>query len=298
VASERNLEALRRSGGLYLVGTPRTLLRKVEAALLEGDWKTVREGIEVKQVPSPDGSEDTFILCRSADRRQKEAAIHDRFEKRMEERLARIQVSVETGRLRNRDVLQQRLGRLKLEYSRVARVYGFSVEGDGDSLSFSRKKDQAKADYLRHSEGAYLLRSNLKGHSEQDLWTMYMQLNDAEAAFRTLKQDLSIRPIYHQLEERVKAHVLVCFLAYAMYRTLDGLAKAKSLGMTARKILAALGTIKSGDIILPLVDGRVLRLRRISRPDARQAELLTKLGLELPERVGTDSVSGRISGPM
>jgi len=292
VASERNLEALRRSGGLYLVGTPRTLLRKVETALLEGDWKTVREGIEVKQVPSPDGSEDTFILCRSADRRQKEAAIHDRFEKRMEERLARIQASVETGRLHSRDVLQQRLGRLKLECSRVARAYSFSVEGDGDSLSFSWKKDQAKADFLRHSEGAYLLRTNLKGHAEQELWTMYMQLNDAEAAFRTLKQDLSIRPIYHQLEDRVKAHVLVCFLAYAMYRTLDGLAKAKSLGITARKVLAALATIKSGDIILPLVDGRELCLRRVSRPDAFQAELLTKIGLELPERVGTDSFSG------
>ena len=291
VASEKNLAALRKSGGLYLVGTPRTLLRKLEAALLEGDWKMVREGIEVKQVPSPDGSADTFILCRSADRRQKEAAIHDRFEKRMEERLARIQTSVETGRLRSRDMLQQRLGRLKLECSRVARAYNSSVEGDGDSLSFSWNKDQAKADYLRHSEGAYLLRTNLVGHAEQELWTMYMQLNDAEAAFRTLKQDLSIRPIYHQLEDRVKAHVLVCFLAYAMYRTLDGLAKAKSLGMTARKVLAALGTIKSGDIILPLVDGRELRLRRVSRPDALQAELLTKLGLELPERVGTDSLS-------
>jgi hypothetical protein len=189
-------------------------------------------------------------------------------------------------------VLQQRLGRLKLECSRVARAYSFSVEGEGDALSFSWKKDQPKADYLRHSEGAYLLRTNLKGHAEQELWTMYMQLNDAEAAFRTLKQDLSIRPIYHQLEDRVKAHVLVCFLAYAMYRTLDGLAKAKSLGMTARKVLATLGTIKSGDIILPLVDGRELRLRRVSRPDAMQAELLTKLGLELPERVGTDSLSG------
>ena len=292
VASERNLEALRKSEGFYLVGTPRTLLRKVEAALIEGDWKTVREGIEVKLVPSPDGSQDTFILCRSADRRQKEAAIHDRFERKIEERLARIQVSVEAGRLRSRDVLQQRLGRVKLECSRVARAYTFSVEGEGTSLRFSWRKDQAKADYLRHSEGAYLLRTNLEGHSEQQLWTMYMQLNDAEAAFRTLKQDLSIRPVYHQLEDRVKAHVLVCFLAYAMYRTLDALAKAKSLGMTARKVLASLATIKSGDIILPLVDGRELRLRRVSRPDPSQADLLTKLGLELPERVGTDSLSG------
>ena len=117
---------------------------------------------------------------------------------------------------------------------------------------------------------------------------MYMQLNDAEAAFRTLKHDLSIRPVFHQLETRVKAHVLVCFLAYTLYRTLDGLAKAKGLAITARKVLAAFATIKSGDIILPLVDGRELRLRRVSRPDSTQAELLTRLGLDLPERIGPD----------
>ena len=121
---------------------------------------------------------------------------------------------------------------------------------------------------------------------------MYMQLNDAEAAFRTLKQDLAIRPIYHQIESRVKAHVLVCFLAYVLYRTLDRVAKEKGLGLTARKTLASLATIKSGDIILPLVDGRELRLRRVSRPDAAQAELLTRLELDLPEKLGADSVSG------
>ena len=119
---------------------------------------------------------------------------------------------------------------------------------------------------------------------------MYMQLNDAEAAFRTLKQDLSIRPVFHQTEHRVKAHVLVCFLAYAMYRTLDRLAKAKGLDRTARRVLDSLAGIKSGDVILPLVDGRELKLRRVSRPDPQQAELLTRLGLDLPERVGTDSV--------
>jgi transposase len=112
----------------------------------------------------------------------------------------------------------------------------------------------------------------------------------AEAAFRTLKQDLSIRPVYHQTEHRVKAHVLVCFLAYAMYRTLDRLAKAKGLDLTARRILDSLATIKSGDIVLPLVDGRQITLRRVSRPDPQQAEILTRLGLELPERVGTDTV--------
>lgn len=131
---------------------------------------------------------------------------------------------MDSGRLHSRDLLQQRLGRAKLECSRVARAYSYQVEGDGDSLRFSWSKDQTKAGFLRHTEGACLLRTNLRSHSEQELWAMYMQLNDAEAAFRTLKQDLSIRPVYHQLENRVEAHVLVCFLAYAMYRTLDGLA--------------------------------------------------------------------------
>jgi transposase len=290
VASERNLEALRRAGGLYLVGTPRTLLRKVEAQLLEENWTRVRDGIEVKRVAFPDGSQDTFILCRSSDRRAKEAAIHDRFEQRMEERLGRIESAVRSGQLRSRDVLQQRLGRLKLECSRVARAYSFLVEGDGATLSFSWTKNETKAQYLRHTEGAYLLRTNLAGHEEPELWTMYMQLNDAEAAFRTLKQDLSIRPVYHQTEHRVKAHVLVCFLAYAMYRTLDRLAKARGLTMTARRILDSLATIKSGDIVLPLVDGREIKLRRVSRPDSQQAEILTRLDLDLPERLGTDTV--------
>jgi hypothetical protein len=109
-----------------------------------------------------------------------------------------------------------------------------------------------------------------------------------EATFRTLKQDLAVRPIHHRLQNRVKAHVLVCFLAYALYRTLDRLAKNKRLDMSPRRILDALSTIKSGDIILPLIDGRELCLRRVSRPDTPQAELLTALRLTLPERLGLD----------
>jgi transposase len=289
VASERNLEALRAEGGLYLVGTPRTLLRKVESSLLERDFKTVREGIEVRLVPAPAGSQDTFILCRSAQRQEKEAAIHLRFERQMEDGLTRLQKAISSGRLRDRDTLQQRLGRLKLACSRVARAYTIDVQGNGAQLSLTWAKDETKAALLRQTEGAYLLRTNLTGHSEEELWHMYMQLNDAEAAFRTLKQDLSIRPIHHQLQERVKAHVLVCFLAYALYRTLDRLAKQKGLAMTPRRILATLATIKSGDIILPLVDGRELRLRRVSRPDRAQAQLLNALGFTLPERLGTDT---------
>ena len=290
VASEKNLEALRAHSGAYLVGTPRVMLRRVESALLDGNWQSVREGIEVKLVAAPDGSNDTFILCRSADRREKEAAMHDRFEAKIEDGLGRLIAAIEAGRLRSRDTLWQRIGRLKAQCSRVARAYEISVEGDGASLSLSWRKDEAKAAYMRHCEGAYLLRTNLTGESEQELWHMYMQLNDAEAAFRTLKQDLSIRPVFHQIQRRVEAHVLVCFIAYAMYRTLDRMALDNGLDMSARKVLSAVSTIKSGDVILPLVDGRELRLRRVSRPDTKQAELLARLGIHLPERVGTDGV--------
>jgi transposase len=240
-------------------------------------------------VPAPDGGSDTFILCRSAQRREKEAAIHDRFERKMEEGLERLQRALVSGRLRQRDLLQQRLGRLKLLCARVARAYSIKVEGEGRNLRLSWEKDDRKAAYLRQTEGAYLLRTNLRGRREDELWHMYMQLNDAEAAFRTLKQDLSIRPIHHQLQDRVNAHVLVCFLAYALYRSLERISKNKQLGVSPHQILHALSTIKTGDIILPLVDGRELRLRRVSRPERKQAELLARIGINLPERVGIDT---------
>lgn len=294
VASEKNLEALRRAGGHYLVGTPRTLLRKVERALLEKDFAVVREGVEAKLVAAPDGGADTFILCRSAQRQQKEAAIHERFERRMQEGLERISRGIASGRLTSRDVLHERLGRLRLECSRVARAYCVRVTGDGRTLRLTWIKDEQKAAWMRQTEGAYLLRTNLTGHDEADLWHMYMQLNDAEAAFRTLKQDLSIRPLHHQTQDRVKAHVLVCFLAYALFRTLGMLAKNRGLAMSPRRILDSLANIHSGDIILPLVDGRELRLRRVSRPDSAQAEILLRLDLSLPERVGADTVAGEM----
>jgi len=288
IASEDNLDGLRAFGARYLVGTPRTMLRKLETELLEENWKQVREGIEVKKVAAPDGSEDTFLLCRSADRRLKEDAMHRRFEKRMEEGLQAIQASIAARRLKSRDLLHERLGRLKKECSRVARAYQIEVIGEDKTLELRWSKDAAKSAYLKHSEGAYLLRTNLQGESEQELWKMYMQLNDAEAAFRSLKQELSIRPVFHQIEERANAHILVCFLAYAMYRTLDRLAKDKGLEMSGRQVLKRLATIKSGDVVLPLVDGRELHLRRVSRPTLEQAQILARLGVDLPERIGRD----------
>ena len=141
---------------------------------------------------------------------------------------------------------------------------------------------------MHHTKGAYLLRTNLTGESEEALWHMYMQLDNAEAAFRTFKQ-LSIRRIYHQIQRRVEPHVLVCLIAYVIYRTLDRLARGRRLDMSAHTVLAAVSIIKSDEVILPLADSRELRLRRVS---PEQGALLTWLGIELPERVGVESITG------
>ena len=185
--------------------------------------------------------------CISPERRDKEAGMHARFQVRMEDELERIAKSIASGRLRSRDALFQRLGRLRKECSRVARAYQIGVVGDGETFALSWRKDDAHLEFQRRAEGTYLLRTNLSGRSEQELWRMYMQLNDAETAFRTLKQDLSIRPIYHQLQRRIEAHVLVCFIAYAMYQTLEHLSGQHGIAMSARKALATLAGIKSGD---------------------------------------------------
>ncbi len=137
-------------------------------------------------------------------------------------------------------------------------------------------------------EGAYLLRTNVSGGNASDLWTKYIQLTEAEAAFRTLKSELSIRPIFHQLERRVKAHVLVAFLGYALWVTLKHLMRAKSVEISPSKILSLLQTIQSADIVLPTTDGRQIRLRRVTTPTAEQKNLLDQLGFHLPDRLDFD----------
>ncbi len=293
IASERNLEVLRRSGGPYLVGTPRTLLRKMEAELLEENWTHVREGIEVKRVASPDGSQDSFILCRSSDRQTKEAAIHDRFERQMEERLGRIETAVKCGRLRSRDVLQQRLGRLKLECSRVAHSYSLRVEGDRSTLSFSWTKDEAKARYMRHTEGAYLLRTNLDGHAESELWTMYMQLNDAEAGLPNAEagpRDSPRPPPERAAREGARPRLLPRLRHVPHARQARQGERPGNDGMSHPRLTRDDQERRHHP---PLVDGRELRLRRVSRPDPQQAEILTRLDLDLPERIGRDAFHAR-----
>jgi hypothetical protein len=156
----------------------------------------------------------------------------------------------------------------------------------GLCLQWQLLEDLKKWQELR--EGAYLLRTNLRDNNAQDLWTKYIQLTEAEAAFRTLKSELSIRPIFHQIERRVKAHVLVAFLGYALWVTLKHLMRAKSVELSPSKILALLTTIQSADIVLPTTDGREIRLRRVTTPTVEQKNLLDKLGFHLPDRLDFD----------
>ena len=282
--SEENMEFLRQEGRRYIVGTPRGMLKKFERDLLAKDWQTIRDGLEVKVCPSSDGTE-TFIVCRSQDRREKEKAMHERFEKRIEEGLQKIKAACSKKR-QDPVAISRRVGRLLGGNSRAAGLFAVEVEREADGCAkVVWKKKDAWREWAALSEGCYLLRSNLTDWTAEDLWKAYIQLTQAEAAFRIQKGDLEIRPIWHQKEERVQAHILVCFLAYALWKTLEKWQSQAGLGNSPATLLYELRNIQSTDVILPTTDGRELRIRCVVRPDKAQQDLLSRLGLTLPDRL-------------
>jgi len=281
IVSEANLAALRRRGGQYLVGTPRTKLRTVERALLEGSWTQVREDVEAQLVPMPGGTE-TYVLCRSTARREKERAIRRRFSTRLEDSLRRLEHRVATGRLKDRPKIERALGRLQARYPMVADLYEMSMREEQGRLRLAWRLIDARRAWRDAREGAYLLRTNLEGQTAEELWTKYIQLTEAEGAFRALKSELAIRPLFHQLEHRVKAHLLVAFLGYALWVTLKHLLHRRGTGLTPARALAQLATLQSADIILPTTDGREIRLRRVATPTPEQQRLLDQLDVTIP----------------
>ncbi len=298
IVSEENLAAIRQRGGQYLVGTPRRQMKRFEAELLQDDWTQVRPDVEVKQIAIPQG-EETYILCRTAGRKEKEKAIRQRFFMGMEKALKALEKSISSGRLKDRYKMERRLGRIQARHPQVNDLFALTLRDTpaGVRLAWEMKKDREAWRELR--EGAYMLRTNLQADSAEQMWSMYMQLTEAEASFRALKSELSIRPLFHQKESRVKAHVLVAFLGYALWVTLKHLLQRRSAivaPLSARgvdhapprspmKALALLSTLQSADIVLPTTDGREIRLRRITEPTAQQKSLLHQLGLSLPERL-------------
>lgn len=285
IVSEENLAMLRKRPGQYLVGTSRSKLKQFERELLEGGWEQIRPEVEVQRVSTP-GGEETYILCRTTARREKEKAIRSRFSSRIEEALGRLEKRIATGRLKNRNKMERQLGRIQARHPQVADLYEMEILEEAGHLRLHWQAMRDRRAWQEAREGAYLLRTNVQADSAAELWTKYIQLTEAEAAFRALKNELSIRPVFHRLERRVKAHILVAFLGYALWVTLKHLLRGKNMEMSPAKALALLSTLQSADIVLPTTEGREIRLRRITTPTAEQQNLLAQLNLRLPERIG------------
>jgi transposase len=288
IVSEENLEALRRRQGRYLVGTPRARLKKFERELLEDGWRQVRPEVEVKLVATPQG-EETYILCRSTARKQKEQAMRSRFSARMEKALGALAKRVDDGKLKDRHKIERRLGSIQARHPQVADLYQMEVVEQQDGLRLEWQPIAQRQSWQQAREGAYLLRTNLPDTDPEQLWKSYIQLTEAEATFRVLKSELSIRPIFHQLERRVKAHILVAFLGYAMWVTLKHLLLRQGSNLSPARALELLSRLHSADIILPTTESREIRLRRITTPTAEQQSLLDQLGLQLPQRLTFDT---------
>ena len=283
MASSGNFDFLNEEGRKYIIGANRGQLKQYEHELLKKDWQTVQAGLEVKKVESPDGKE-VFILCRSRDRAKKEKAMHDRFEQRIEESLIRMANGCENRRYQVK-VIERRVGKLLGKNSRAAGLFDVRVEkGSNGGAKVTWTKRDAWRDWARLSEGCYMLRSNISDWPPEELWKAYIQLTEAEEAFRIQKNDLNIRPIWHQKEERVLAHILVCFLAYVLWKSLEGLCRQAGLGDEPRKVFHELSQIKLSDVILPIRNGKEIKLRCVETPTKHQRILLQKLKLDLPQR--------------
>ena len=298
VVSEANLAAIRKRGGQYLVGTPRSQMKRLESELLQKNWTRVREDVEIKQIAIPQG-EETYILCRTSGRQEKEKAIRERFSARLEKALRGLEKNIAQGRLKDRYKMERKLGRIQERYPQVNDLYQVALEDTaaGLRLVWGMKAERKQWRDLR--EGAYLLRSNVKADSAEELWSKYMQLTEAEAAFRVLKSELQIRPLFHQKEPRVKAHVMVAFLGYALWVTLKHLLKRRptivpqpstsgannAQPLSPMKALDLLSKLQSADIVLPTTDGREIYLRRVAERTSEQESLLDQLGLSVPERL-------------
>jgi transposase len=298
MVSEDNIEFLREGGRRYIVGTPKSMLKKFEQEILKEDWHSIRDGLEVKIVPWPksddddeastsesDSSPERFILCRSRERSKKEEGITQRFEKKIEAALTKMKARCEKQK-RDAMKVEREIGRMLGKNSRAAKLFSVKVtttEDEGARIEWS--KVEATRDWTTLSAGCYLLRTNIADWSDEELWKAYIQLTEAEAAFRIHKSDLSIRPIWHTKEERVLAHIFVCFLAYVLWKTLGQLCDKAGLGSEPRRVLSELSDIRSMDVVLPTRSGPEIRTRCISRPTDHQQILLEKLDLKLPSKI-------------
>ena len=293
MVSEDNLEDLRAAGASYLVGTPKSMLRKFERELLDDDWEHVAADVEVKICAAPGDTHETFVLCRSPGRREKERAMRERQIKGLEEGLVRLKARTEAPlrALRNRDVANRRIGRLFQRFSRAAHLYEVTIGEVADPdhksakrLSVAIEVHNDLREWVEQADGCYLLRTNLEGHDAQTLWKTYIGLTQIEDCFRITKHDLGLRPIFHRRADRTQAHILVCFLGLAMWRTLQQWMEGCGLGTAPRKLVEEMREVRSMDVVLPTRTGQAIRLRTVGKPEKHLTILLQQLGLPLPNR--------------
>jgi transposase len=291
MVSEKNITFLRERNARYLVGTPKAQLREFESTMLEKEgWHSVQSGLEARLIAHPDGKgEEQYVLCRSTARAEKERAMLARQTEKLCAELEKIDAALRDRPSPNIEAIGRRIGRWLGKYPAAAKIIQATLERDasGAACSLTITSHLEKGRWKDKAHGAYLLRTNCTETDPAKLWRWYIQLTQAEAAFRTAKSDLKLRPIYHQKTERVEAHILVCFLALAMWRVLEQWMHGKGLGTCARKLIAEVSTIKSMDIAIPVRRGETqteLTIRTVARPERHVAELLTRLGLELPTR--------------
>jgi transposase len=260
----------------YLVGTPKGRLSKLEEALLERPWQSVRPGVEVKVLPQEN---ELYIFAQSQDRLHKERAMRRRQLKALWKRFGQLQQM----KLNARNLLLK-LGEAKGRYPAAWRLIDIQLpEPTAEANStFGFALNRQKLRQARRREGRYLLRTNLCGREPAELWEFYIQLVEIEAAFKNLKDDLALRPIFHQLEHRIEAHIFVAFIAYCLHVTLRARLRPLAPGLTPRAVLDKFATIQMIDVHFPTTDGRTLILSRYTYPERDHKLLLEQLKLTLP----------------
>lgn len=281
---------MKEGGREYVMALPKaTLYKHADILNNAGEWQQVQDrDVEVQYVTLPDPeSQDLFVLCRSVDRKAKEAAIHDVFLDRIEKSLIRI-----NRRLVNAKKtvplarVERQIGRVLERNQRGGKFFTITcceTKDNPSGICLEWKRDESHA--ARRLEGCYLLRTNIQHWSPKDVWKLYIQLTQVEAAFRIQKSQLGIRPVYHQTTDRVQAHIFVCFLAYCLWKLLEQWQARAGLGHSPRTLLEELRQVQSADVLLPTSDGNTLKLRCIIRPEKHQQILLQRLGLYLPQRM-------------
>lgn len=298
IVSQDNLKLLRERGAHYLVGTPKSQLKAYEQKLLDGEWQKISAAVQVQLIPE---SDEVYVLCRSTGRVQKERAMRRRWLRKLIGDLHKLRRRVKAGQLKQRELIQRAIGRLQERHPQAWRWLKWELKATDTGLEFDWDWEREKFQASARAEGAYLLRAHWPERDPAKLWQTYVQLTEAEAAFRTLKSEVNVRPIWHWTEKRVEAHMLVAFLGYCLWVCLKKKTERRAPSLTPWQILDQLGRIQLVEVWFELRDGRQMCLPRITQPEPAQAVLLEQLQWKLPQqpppRVQTQDLPPVVAAP-